>query len=124
MFFIAFFGIEDKEKNIGTCSNIVCPSCERWSRYEIYKTYRCFHIFFIQVWKWNVKYLVKSTCCGSMFELDPVIGREFEKNPGTEIKNEHLKQLSYYSPYRYCANCRVNVPASFNYCPYCGGKLQ
>lgn len=124
MFFIAFFGIQDKEKHIGSCGNIICASCGRLSRYEISKVYRYFHIFFIPLFKWNVRYLVKSTCCGSLFELDPVIGRKFEKDPdNTEIRNEHLRPIANHSPYKYCSNCRSNVPADFSYCPYCGTKL-
>ena len=45
MFFIAFFGIQDENKHIGTYNNIVCPSCGRLDRYEIHKSYRYFHIF-------------------------------------------------------------------------------
>jgi len=29
MFFFAIFGIQDKNKHIGNCNNIVCPSCGR-----------------------------------------------------------------------------------------------
>ena len=123
MFFIAFFGIQDREKHLGKCSNIICPSCGKLSRYEIHKYYRYFHIFFIPAFRWNVKYIVKRPCCGSLFELDPAIGREFEKNPGTEIREENLQRVNSYSPFRHCLNCNANVPPDFNYCPYCGAKL-
>lgn len=123
MFFIAFFGIQDKEKHIGSCSNIVCASCGRLSRYEISKSYRCFHIFFIPLFRWNVRYLAKSVCCGSLFELVPDIGRQFEKNSATEIRNEHLRRIDSRSSLKYCYSCRTAVPADFIYCPYCGGKL-
>lgn len=123
MFFIAFFGVLDREKHIGVCNNIVCPSCGHWSRYEISKYYRYFHIFFIPLFKWNVSYIAKSACCGSLYELDLAVGREFEKNPATEIRNDNLRQISSYSPYKYCAGCRMRVPSQYNYCPYCGGRL-
>jgi hypothetical protein len=123
MFFIGIFGIEDKDKHIGTCNNIVCFSCERFARYEVYKSYRYFHIFFIPVFKWNVKYHVKASCCGCIYELDPAIGKEFERNPDTEIRRENLWQVNNDMPFKYCSHCRTDVPAEFNYCPYCGGKL-
>lgn len=123
MFFIAFFGIEDKEKDIGVYSNAICPECERLTRFEIHKTYRYLHIFFIPTFRWNIRYYVKTACCGSLYELDPVVGKEFEKNPGTEIRNEHLQPVRNYSPYKYCPNCRTQVPEQYNYCPYCGGRL-
>jgi len=124
MFFIAFFGVQDKEKYIGAYNNIVCPSCGRLSGYEIYKTYRYFHIFLIPLFRWNVKYIGKTSCCGRLYELDPMVGEEFERNPGsTEIREENLRRINTYSPFRYCPNCKKDVPAEFSYCPYCGGKL-
>jgi len=123
MFFIAFFGVQDKNKQIGTYNNIVCPSCGRLGGYEIYKSYNYFHIFFIPVFRWNVKYIAKTSCCGCLYELDPFVGKRFEKNPYTEIREENLRPVNNYLPYKYCSYCRTNVPAEFNYCPYCGGKL-
>ncbi|MGB3973931.1 MAG: zinc ribbon domain-containing protein [Peptococcia bacterium] len=123
MFFIGIFGIQDKDKYIGTYNNIECPSCGRLARYEIHKLFRYFHIFFIPVFRWNVKYIVKSSCCGSLYELDSLVGREFEKNPNTEIKQENLRRINNYLPFRYCSTCNTDVAAEFNYCPYCGGQL-
>lgn len=123
MFFIAFFGIQDKDKYIGTCNNIACPSCGSFARYEIYKTFRYFHLFFIPIFRWNVRYIAKTSCCNSLYELDPVVGKQFEKNPDTEIKEENLRCVNNYSPYKYCPNCKTNVASEYNYCPYCGGKL-
>ncbi|MDD3767173.1 MAG: zinc ribbon domain-containing protein [Eubacteriales bacterium] len=124
MFFIAFFGVQDKEKYIGTYNNIVCPSCEKLARYEIHKVYRYFHIFFIPIFRWNVRYVVKTSCCSCLYELDPFVGKEFEKNPATQIKKENLRRINNYSPFKHCLNCSADVPAEFSYCPYCGGKLQ
>lgn len=123
MFFFTFFGIQDKNQYIGACTTIVCPSCGKLARYEVYKSYRYFHIFFIPVFRWNIRYFVKTSCCGCLYELNPVAGKEFEKNPGTEIRYEDLRPVSNYLPYRHCQNCNADVPAEFNYCPYCGGKL-
>lgn len=123
MFFIACFGIEDKDEIIGNHNNIICPDCGRLASYEIHKSYRYLHIFFIPTFRWNVRYFVRTSCCGCLYELDPVIGREFEKNHYTEIRKENLRRINNYSPFRYCPNCKANIPAEFNYCPYCGGKL-
>jgi hypothetical protein len=123
MFFIAFFGIQDKDNYIGTYNNIVCSSCGKLARYEIHKTYRYFHIFFIPVFRWNVKYIAKASCCGCIYELDTLIGKEFEKNPETEIRKENLRPVHNYLPFKYCSDCKTDVPAEFNYCPYCGRNL-
>jgi hypothetical protein len=123
MVFIAFFGIQDKNKHVGTYSNTVCPSCGRLTGYEIYKTYRYFHIFFIPVFWWNVRYIVKTSCCGSLFEPDPLVGKEFAKKPGIEIREENLRRADYYSPFKHCSNCNTDVAADFVFCPYFGGRL-
>jgi RNA polymerase subunit RPABC4/transcription elongation factor Spt4 len=123
MFFIAFFGIQDKDKHIGTQNNIICPSCGRLSRYEIHKLYRYFHIFLIPTFRWNFRYLIKTSCCDGFYELDPLVGEAYEKNPDTEIRKGNLRRLNNFLPCRHCANCKSEVPAEFSYCPYCGGKL-
>ncbi|AGC68182.1 hypothetical protein Cst_c11870 [Thermoclostridium stercorarium subsp. stercorarium DSM 8532] len=123
MFFVGVFGVQDKDKYIGAYNNIICPSCGSLARYEIFKTYRYFHIFFIPTFRWNIRYIAKTSCCGRLYELDPVVGREFENNPYAEIREENLRPLGNYSPFKYCINCRTNIPAEYNFCPYCGGKL-
>ncbi len=123
MFFIAFFGIQDKDNYIGTYNNVICPSCESLTRFEVHKSYRYFHVFLIPVYRWNTRYFVKTSCCGRIYELDPYVGQQFERNPNTEIRKENLRPISQYMPYRYCPNCRINVPGEYSYCPYCGGKL-
>lgn len=125
MFFIAFFGVDHKQKHIGTYNNTVCPSCGALTRYEIYKSYTYFHIFLIPTFRWNVKYIVKPACCGHLFELDPSVGRAFAKNPNTEIRKENMKNIysGEKSIYKYCHDCKKNVHPEYRFCPYCGGKL-
>ncbi|HHU74806.1 MAG TPA: zinc ribbon domain-containing protein [Clostridiales bacterium] len=123
MIFIAFFGIQDKEKDLGTKNNIVCPACGKLARYEIYKFYRYFHLFFIPIFRWNIKYMVKSSCCGCLYELDSLVGKNFENNPATDIREENLHPVNNYYPFKYCSNCKTDIPAEFHYCPYCGGKV-
>lgn len=123
MFFVAVFGVKDKEKHIGTYNLAICPACEGLTRYEVRKSYRYLHLFFIPTIRWNVKYFVGTVCCGSLFELDPVVGKKFEKNPDIEIKQENLRRVYTRSPLKYCLDCKIDVPGQFSYCPYCGGRL-
>ena len=83
MFFIGVFGIQDKDKHIGTYNNIICPTCGNWpGTRSIRHTGICtyFHTY-VQV---EYKVYSQSFRCGSIYELDPFVGREFEKDPGLE----------------------------------------
>lgn len=123
MFFIGIFGVHQTEKQLGTYNNVICPSCGGFTRFQIFKSYTYFHIFFIPVFKWNIKYFIKPACCGSLYELDPIVGKQYEKGQNPEIKDEHLRPISRYSPYKYCPGCGVRLESNYSYCPYCGDRL-
>ena len=74
MFFVAFFGMNDKEEHIGAFSGEGCPSCGQLSQFAVSKTYRNLEVFFLPVYKWNVRYIARALCCGAVFELDPILG--------------------------------------------------
>jgi RNA polymerase subunit RPABC4/transcription elongation factor Spt4 len=123
MFFVGIFGVNQTQKSIGTKNNIICPACNAWSHWEIYVTYSYFHIFFIPVYKWNQRYYVKSACCSSIYELDPQIAQQYEKDQNFEIKAEHLQPVNTYLPYNICKNCKSRIELGYKFCPYCGQKL-
>lgn len=120
--FIIFLGIQDKDKNLGT-ANINCPNCGKFSNIEVHKTYNYFHIFLIPVFRWNIKYIGRSKCCGKLYEIDTDVGKEYERNPDLEINQDNLQPLSFYTSNKYCTNCKVDVSEEYSYCPYCGKNL-
>lgn len=122
MMFIIFLGIQDKDKNLGT-ANINCPNCGKFSNIEVHKTYNYFHIFLIPVFRWNIKYIGRSKCCGKLYEIDTDVGKEYERNPDLEINQDNLQPLSFYTSNKYCTNCKVDVSEEYSYCPYCGKNL-
>ncbi|NLG82017.1 MAG: zinc ribbon domain-containing protein [Bacilli bacterium] len=124
MIFIAFFGIQDKEKLLGTTSNIICPQCSEVTSGEVYKTYRYFHLFLIPIIKWNKKYYVKTDCCNRVFELNPEVGKQYEHDPDVVINKGDLEPIALYANMKYCEHCKANVPYEYQYCPYCGKELQ
>jgi len=123
MFFIGIFGIQDSQKSIGVCNNTVCPSCGALTRFEVLKAYTYFHIFFIPTFKWNVRYYVKSACCSNLYELDPVIGQQYEKGLAPDIRNEHLRIVNEYLPFKTCPSCGAKAESRYSFCPYCGMRL-
>lgn len=123
MFFIGVFGIDQKQKQIGTYNNTICLSCGAYSRFDIIKSYSYFHIFFIPTFRWNIKYYIKTACCNEIFELDKEIGQQYEKGENPVIKPEHIKAFKHFSYYKNCPNCDNEIESQYLFCPYCGKKL-
>jgi hypothetical protein len=123
MFFIGIFGIQDAQKSIGSYNNTICPSCSALTRFEVLKAYTYFHIFFIPTFKWNVRYYVKPVCCGSIYELDPVVGQQYEKGLTPEIRNEHMRPVNQHLPFKTCSSCRARTESGYSFCPHCGARL-
>ncbi len=123
MFFIGIFGIHQSDKFIETHNNAICPSCGGFTRFEIFKTYSYFHIFFFPIFKWNIRYFIKTACCNSIYKLDPYIGKQYEKGQNPEILDEHLNRLNNSFPYKACPNCKAHIETDYSFCPYCGKKV-
>jgi hypothetical protein len=123
MFFIGVFGINEAQKPLGTYNNAICNSCGSYTRYEIYKTYSYFHIFFIPTFRWNIRYYVRAACCGSLFELAHEIGTSYDRGHNSEIRNEHLRPINQRLPYSVCKVCGARFETAYNFCPNCGRKI-
>lgn len=123
MFFIGIFGINENQKPLGTYNNAICSSCGAYTRYEVFKTYSYFHIFFIPVFRWNVRYFVRAACCSSVYELSQEIGIQYERGLNPEIRNEHLHPVYQQLPYSVCKSCGARFDSAYSYCPHCGRKM-
>lgn len=88
MFFV--FGMSTKEKDIDFQQTVICPVCEAYGRLEIISLYNYFSLFFIPILKWNKKYYVQSTCCGSLFTIDKDLGKSIENGRRTKIEESEL----------------------------------
>ncbi len=124
MFFIGVFGIQAKEEKIETGGRITCPSCDAETKIELVKSYSYFHVFFIPTFKWDIRYYVHTGCCGSVYELDPDIGMQFERGGNPEIRPEDLRRIDRYLPYKTCPDCGAQVDSHYNFCPNCGKKID
>lgn len=121
MFFI--MGIDSKHKMLPYNSNVfICNRCGQYGRYEVFITYMCFSLFFIPIIKWNKRYIVRTTCCQTQYELDPAIGQAIERGHDVEIIQEHLQLIGGYSQqvYRRCEQCGFSTMDDFQFCPKCG----
>ena len=92
MIFIGGISQGQKELAYGG-SAVLCAICGGYGRYQVIMTYTYFSFFFIPLFKWNRRYYVKTTCCGSVYELDPEVGRAIAGGEDAEIRQEHLHLL-------------------------------
>jgi len=129
MFFI--MGIDPREKRIPYDDLVICSQCGKYGRYEVVMRCMCFSLFFIPLFKWNKQFYVRANCCGTIYALDPEIGRALMRGEHLEIKPEHLKKVSVAAAYgtqggdvRRCASCGYQTEEDFQYCPKCGNILE
>lgn len=110
---------------------IVCQHCGSYGRYQVFMTYMVLSLFFIPCFKWNKRYFVQTTCCKSIYELDPEIGRRLKRGEDVEILPEHMTLVyserpsleEYERNYHRCSNCGYETTEDFEFCPKCGLKF-
>ena len=83
-------GISQGEKILNYTQTVICDICGRYGRYQVIMTYMYFSFFFIPLFKWNKRFYVKMSCCGSVYELDPEIGKEILAGRQVEITRKDL----------------------------------
>lgn len=122
MFFV--FGISSKEKEIDFSQTFICESCGAYGRLDAFMTYTYFSLFFIPIFKWNKKYYLRSSCCGSLYTIDNEIGKLIETGKIDKLDESDLKIInSNFNKIKYCHNCNYKIESDFEYCPKCGTKI-
>ena len=123
MFFI--MGIDQGRKDFAYDRMVICDCCGAYGRYQVFMTYLCFSFFFIPIFKWKKEYYVQSTCCGTVYALDPEIGRRIAGGENVEILPGHLKvvQPGCRRRYKKCSWCGYETQEDFEFCPKCGRRL-
>lgn len=130
MFFL--MGITDGRKYLDFAQTIICDVCGKYGRYQVYMSYTVLTIFFIPCLKWNKEYYVKTSCCDTVYKIDPEIAKRIARGEELEILPKHLTKVPFsgygytnneYS-YKKCDNCGYETTQDFEYCPRCGSKLN
>ncbi len=129
MFFIG--GITQGSKEIPYQGlTFICDRCGRYGRYQVYMTYMCLSLFFIPVFKWNRRYYVKTTCCGTVYELNPDVGSRLARGEDVTIMPQDLNFMSdghdmpaWQAPVKRCSRCGYETQENFDFCPKCGQRF-
>ena len=130
MFFI--MGVTPGSKEISyNGALMICDKCGRYGRYQIFMTYMCLSLFFIPTFKWNRRYYVKSSCCGTVYELDPETGKRLARGEQIVITPDMLtfvragndRAAWQTSAAKRCPNCGYETTEDFEYCPKCGRRF-
>ena len=130
MFFIG--GITQGSKEIlYRAAAMVCDRCGRYGKYQVYMTYMCLSLFFIPVFKWNRRYYVKTSCCGTVYELAPEVGARLAKGEDLTIMPQDLTLVAdghempaWQVPVKRCENCGYETRENFDFCPKCGQRFR
>ena len=114
MFFM--MGITDGRKDLNFTQTIICNICGRYGRYNVFMTYTVLSLFFIPCFKWNKHYYVQTSCCGTVYELDPEIGKAIARGEQVEIQPEHLSKVNqggYSYNRKHCFHCGYETSEDF-----------
>lgn len=122
MFFI--FGMSSKQEELDFNQTIICKTCGSYGRLEAFMTYSYFSLFFIKILKWNKKYYIRSTCCGTIYKIDETLGKLIKRGESIKIEEWDLEPVNVnYNNIQRCKDCSYPVEDEFEYCPRCGAKL-
>ena len=125
MFFI--MGITDGRKDFTFNQLVTCAICGRYGRFNVFMTYTVLSLFFIPTFKWNKRYYVQTSCCGTIYELDPEIGKAVARGEDVHILQSNLRKTrerAYYQPpLKRCSHCGYMTRENFQFCPKCGEEM-
>jgi len=120
-------GITDGRKDFNFNQLITCSICGKYGRFNVFMTYTVLSLFFIPTFKWNRHYYVQTSCCGTVYELDPEIGKMIARGEEVEILPSHLTQVSsgrgFTTGYKRCRQCGYETTEDFDFCPKCGTRF-
>ncbi|MFU0826394.1 MAG: zinc-ribbon-15 domain-containing protein [Lachnoclostridium sp.] len=124
MFFM--MGITNGRKDFDFNQLITCDVCGSYGRYQVFMTYMVLSLFFIPCFKWNKRYYVQTSCCNTLYELDPQVGKRIARGEYVEILQQHLSRIQsqgYPYSYKRCRQCGYTTTEDFEYCPKCGTRF-
>ena len=123
MFFIMGISQGHKELFQSAGRMSICKNCGSYTAYNVFMTYMYLSIFFVPIFKWNIKYYARASCCRSIFILDKEKGKKIKNGEDVVINDEDLTIVKENETLKSCKNCGYQTREAFDYCPKCGNKL-
>lgn len=121
MFFI--MGISEGQKKLDFNQTIVCTSCGKYGRMEVYMGYTYLSLFFIPVFKWNRRYYVKMTCCDTPVRLSREMGEGIKRGEVSYIPEDIMPAARAEHHKKRCSGCGFETEEKYRFCPECGREL-
>lgn len=123
MFFIG--GIAQGRKDFDFFrQTMICKKCGRYSSISVFMVYTYFSFFFIPLFKWGKKYFAVSNCCGTVYAIDPELGRSIEHGESVTLREEDLTIVGMDNSHtNNCPDCGYLLSPEYEYCPKCGRKV-
>ncbi|MDO5027804.1 MAG: zinc ribbon domain-containing protein [Bacillota bacterium] len=119
-----FFSIKSKEEAIDFSQNLSCQVCGTYGPFKAFVVYKVFSLFFLPVIRWDRKYYLSCSTCGSVYQIDQSLGQDLEAGRKLSLQESDLSLVaSSYRPTRTCSSCGYQAEEDFDYCPKCGRKL-
>lgn len=121
---LLLFGIGEGQDDLDLGQKITCPVCGKKAKLEGFRTYRALRLFFVPVLRWDLRYYVRTTCCGTV--------RKIGKRQGEEIYWGERDRLDVAAlglkpriGLRVCRHCGFDTTApSYRFCPLCGKPFE
>lgn len=125
MFFIGIFGIDRRQKRIKPLKQLQCKGCN-CEGLELYKEYSFFHLFFIPIIKWNIRYFAFCKNCGTVYDIKTEKAIKEESGQEGVITYWDINQPNYsgYQVSIKCNSCGKDLEDNYTYCPFCGSKRR
>lgn len=120
-----FFDVSQYRKQLEYNQTITCNHCGHFGRYEIYIIGNRFRLFFIPIFIFGKKYMVRMTCCDTCYLLDNKKGKAIEKGEPVRIEEDDLELYHSGRPATgICPHCKRPYVSGSNFCPQCGKPLH
>ncbi|WP_062532702.1 zinc-ribbon domain-containing protein [Jeotgalibaca dankookensis] len=121
-----FLDVHPFEKKLDYYQTITCDQCGHFGRYEVFQLSNRMRLFFIPVFTFGKQFIVRTTCCGTVYQLADEVGKAITKGESVSIELEDLTRIESGVAHKVeevCPHCGYHYAYGANYCPNCGQKL-